>query len=919
MSDSIFVPPGESTSVIVTFSPTATGPAPGTLFIFTNAPAGVMIVELAGSGTAAILSVDTTSIDFGPQRVGTTGTKTITIGNIGTTPLVVASATIAAPFSVAPAGPLVLLPGGRASLVVSFAPNTTGLASGAVEISSDAGGAEIAVTGTGVQAVVSATPPSHDFGDVRIGATSSSFTFSITNPGTDTLHVTSVAFPPAFAPTAPVRLPEAIPPGSSMSFDVVFAPVHHVAYSSSIAVATDAGPASFAVTGRGVAPSLVPSLDNLPFGPVAIGTTTSLSVQLANTGDAPATVSTISVIGSSDFSIVPLALPAVVPPGGSITTSVAFTPTDHGLRSAKVVVTSDAPVASFAVAGTGSGARAVVTPGSLDLGAANVGSTTTSRSVAVSNTGDVALVISALVITGPAAADFTSTASLPVTVGPGASFALPFTLTPSAIGARTATATLVTTDPLVPSSQLSLAGTGTSPAISVAPGSLDFASVNLGSTVVKTFAITNTGTGPLSITSIDVGGVDASQFSFVPIAVPAVLAPSASAVIHVSYAPTVLGSASATVTVLSDDPTGSAVAVPVTGAGTSPSVAVAPLDLDFGAQVVGHPSALRQVHVTNLGSGPLAVTSLAITGLQASRFALVSPPPMPFAIAAGNEIVLSVRVTPTATGSDSAALEIGTDAAPATVSLAALGVAIGLSVTPASIDFGSNHVPATAAPVTVTLTNLSADPIQLVDAVVSGGSPGAFSVSSVAGALAPGDSTTAVVTFTPTTAGLDAATVTFAAKDSTIPQAVVAVGGKAVSTFVTADRDALEFGTIELGDRSGPKQVTLTNVTTGPITVASIVAADPQFVVDGTPSAPILPGQSATFTVAFAPTIDEITSSTVAVTLAGSTTPELVVAVTGEGAVRTETNGCSSTHASSLWLVLVVVAMRRRRRRQQAR
>ena len=746
------------------------------------------------------MSVDTTPIDFGSQRVGTTGTKTVTVSNPGASPLVVSSATVASPFSVAPAGPLVVLPGAHASLVVSFAPGTIGLVSGTLEISSDAGGAEIAVAGTGVQPLVSVTPASFDFGDVRVGATSASL-FSITNPGTDTLHVTAVTFPPAFSPLPALRFPAAIAPGSSMSFEVVFAPVHHVAYSSSIAVATDAGPAAFAVTGRGVAPTLVASLDTLPFGPVAIGTTTSLSVQLANTGDAPATVSTISLIGSPDFSIVPLSLPTVVPAGGSLTASVAFAPSEHGLRSAKVVVASDAPPVSIAVAGTGSGARAIVAPGSLDLGAANVGATTVARGVTVSNTGDVGLVISAIVVAGPAASDFTSTTTtLPITVGPGASMVLPFTLTPSLVGTRTATATLVTTDPLVPSSQLALAGTGTSPAISVSPPSLEFGGVNVGGAIAKTFSITNTGTGPLSITSIDLAGSDASQFSVGAFVVPAVLAPSASATIHVNYAPTVLGTALAAVTVLSDDPAGSTVAVPVTGTGTSPSVAVAPTDLDFGAQVVGHPSALRQVHVTNLGSGPLTVISLALTGAEASRFALVSPPPMPLSIATGNEVVLSVRVTPATTGGDDAALEIGTDAAPATVSLAALGVATGLSVTPASIDFGSTHVPATTAPVTLTMTNLSADPIQLVDATLGGGVPGAFTVTSVAGMLAPGASTTAVVTFAPAAAGVDAATVSFAAKDTTIPQAVVTVGGKAVSTFVTADRDALEFGTIELGD-----------------------------------------------------------------------------------------------------------------------
>src|SRR5262249_53095560 len=199
--------------------------------------------------------------------------------------------------------------------------------------------------------------------------------------------------------------------------------------------------------------------------------TRTLDVQLANPGDAPATIATVSIVGSPELVATAPALPAVVPPGGAATVSIAFTPTGHGLRSARLAVTGDATL-SIPVHGTGGGARAQVTPATLDLGAANVGTATAPRTVTVANTGDVDLAISAIAIAG---ADFSSPATMPLAVAPGASTTVAFAMSPSAVGTRTAQATLVTTDPLAPSIRVDLTGTGTSPAIALTPPSLDFA------------------------------------------------------------------------------------------------------------------------------------------------------------------------------------------------------------------------------------------------------------------------------------------------------------------------------------------------------------------------------------------------------------------------------------------------------------
>jgi MYXO-CTERM domain-containing protein len=282
---------------------------------------------------------------------------------------------------------------------------------------------------------------------------------------------------------------------------------------------------------------------------------------------------------------------------------------------------------------------------------------------------------------------------------------------------------------------------------------------------------------------------------------------------------------------------------------------------------------------------------------------------------------LSATVVPEMVGADAADLAITTDvngATAATVQLSVVGISTALAVSPTSIDFGTTHTGSAAKPLTVTLSNLSSDAITLTDGVVIGMTPADFSVGAVAGTLAAGSSATATVSYDPAAAASSAATIDFGTSDATIPDAQVAITGRSVSTFLAANTTKLAFGSIEVGGDSGARLVTIENITTASLAIADVTAADAQFVVDasGVP-ATLAAGATAQLGVTFAPTRDGSAASTLAITLAGASTPELAIALTGDGASRPSVGGCS-TGGDARWLVGVVVlglALRRRRRR----
>ncbi len=105
-------------------------------------------------------------------------------------------------------------------------------------------------------------------------------------------------------------------------------------------------------------------------------------------------------------------------------------------------------------------------------------------------------------------------------------------------------------------------------------------------------------------------------------------------------------------------------------------------------------------------------------------------------------------------------------------------------------------------------------------------------------------------------------------------------------------------------------------MTTAPVTVASVTAADADYVVDTNGLATLAPGATGTFTETFAPLKEGAIASTVAVTLAGATTPELSIALTGTGAARPSVGGCSTGGGGATWpawLAVVGLVVRRRR------
>ena len=214
----------------------------------------------------------------------------------------------------------------------------------------------------------------------------------------------------------------------------------------------------------------------------------------------------LNAIGSdnADFVVgVPsAALPDALGAGGSVTVPITFSPTT-ALPEAAVLTLSMAGGAlsqqTIALSGSGEYATGhpMFTPQTIDFGNAALNSSTQSESAVLSNNGAQPLTVTGVQLPQ---APF-SVSSLPAagtTVLPGKSVSIPVTFTPDVVGNSLSSLTVDTNDGNV---TLELTGgTGYPPTLEVGPQTVEFGKVPVGTTEVRTFTITNTGSTAAAVT-----------------------------------------------------------------------------------------------------------------------------------------------------------------------------------------------------------------------------------------------------------------------------------------------------------------------------------------------------------------------------------------------------------------------------------
>lgn len=302
-----------------------------------------------------------------------------------------------------------------------------------------------------------------------------------------------------------------------------------------------------------------------------------------------------------------------------------------------------------------------------------------------------------------------------------------------------------------------------------------------------------------------------------------------------------------------------AVAVAVAGAWFGflrPALAVDAEIVEFGQVEVTTASPERPVAFTNTGRVAVQIREITLLG-DAQTFQMGPTDCRGAVLRPGSRCLLSVSFHPVVPGAQAAALEVVSSAGLRRVRLTGVATATPEIGLPSSdVDFGAVEVrgPPTSRPIAV--TNRGHGVLRVGEAAIAGPNAGEFTVAGDTCRdldIVTGGACAITIVFAPTAEGPRTASFTLSSNAPRAPQAQLR--GVGTTAHVQLSATAIEFGSVEVGDRSEPRPLTVKNTGPGALRIRLVVLVANEFAAtaDTCSGQQVEPGGACTVQLVFAP------------------------------------------------------------------
>jgi uncharacterized repeat protein (TIGR03803 family) len=322
----------------------------------------------------------------------------------------------------------------------------------------------------------------------------------------------------------------------------------------------------------------------------------------------------------------------------------------------------------------------------------------------------------------------------------------------------------------------------------------------------------------------------------------------------------------------------------------SPIAKISTTSLAFPNQTVNTSSASLSVTLSNAGAGSLGISSIAISGANASDFSQTNN--CGTSVAANASCTITVTFKPTAAGARAGTLTItdnsnGVAGSGQTVSLSGTGISAGTpgsTLSPTSEAFGNQVVNTTSASKTMTLKNSGTAALSISSITITGTNAADFHETNTCPAtLNPAATCTIGLTYTPTITGSETAHLTVTDNAANSPQTLALTGAGILPVVVSPT--SLTFTSQIVGTKSAARTITLTNNMTTAITVGSLTltGSDPtEFTQTNTCGKSLARNGKCTISVTFKPAAKGTRTATLNINDSAGNSPQ-TVSLTGTG------------------------------------
>ncbi len=300
-----------------------------------------------------------------------------------------------------------------------------------------------------------------------------------------------------------------------------------------------------------------------------------------------------------------------------------------------------------------------------------------------------------------------------------------------------------------------------------------------------------------------------------------------------------------------------------------------PTSLRFGAVVVGQTETLP-VTLTNNGQTSVTISKITVGSTEFATSSLS----LPSVLLAGQSVDLNVSFTPTATGWTGGTIKFSSNASNAALEVGGTGQSSApVTANPTIVSFGQVAI-GTSSTVPIVLTNARSWKVTLSAVQITGAG---FSMSGPAFplTLGAGQSVTLSVAFAPQSAGTTGGSLFVSGPQLAIPL----TGTGTAPGQLAGNPGSMSFANVQVGS-SQTQSATLTNSGASSLTVSQATLPGTSFTLSGlTLPLTLGAGQSATFSVVFAPQSAGSSSGNVAFA-SNASNPTMNLPLSGTGVTQ---------------------------------